>query len=265
MLPQMKMNTTSDYLPQHDRQLLPHSKEAEWAVSGAVFGLTAAFIQILVRSLVFKRRDVVDRVDRVDMGGGEGWEERGDKFMDNYISHWARPPAVPKGGRVGHRLRNHQTKKGRRRNKFRLNYVKNWDRAPVLIMNDIDRVSEHEKYLVKEYIKNKIFPLLSSSKQFKYDLKKLNTDFHTTTSDPWNDLMSVDEYLPNSFAENMLSSLTVKNKEQSVNVEHNEKLNMHNIGEKEQNKVINEYQNMNQNMIENPKEIYNPPINSYVG
>ena len=78
------LQTPMDATSPEDRQLWPHSREAEWAISGAVFGLTAAFIQILVRSLV-EENDEVDRVDNGQYGFAGG-----NRFRDNYIDHWGR-------------------------------------------------------------------------------------------------------------------------------------------------------------------------------
>ena len=75
-----------------------------------------------------------------------------------------------------------------------------------------EKVTEQEKSAMNEYFKHQV---LSSSKPIKYDLKSLNTDFFTTTSDPWDDLISGNEPLPDSFSENMLSALSVKNEKYS--------------------------------------------------
>ena len=46
---------TLSYLEDSDRFLDGESRVAQWSVGGAMFGLTAAVVQMLIRSLVVKR------------------------------------------------------------------------------------------------------------------------------------------------------------------------------------------------------------------
>ena len=43
-----------------ERFLEADSRVAEWSMGGAMFGLTAAVVQMLIRSLIIKRNNVTD-------------------------------------------------------------------------------------------------------------------------------------------------------------------------------------------------------------
>ena len=46
-----------------ERFLGAEGRVAQWSVGGAMFGLTAAVVQMLIRSLVIKRNKVVERIN----------------------------------------------------------------------------------------------------------------------------------------------------------------------------------------------------------
>ena len=89
----------------------------------------------------------------------------------------------------------------------------------------------------------------------KYDLNNLNTDFFTTTSNPWDNLMSQNEPFPDSFVENIMSNYNIKNEKQSVNVQK---------VETEETMVGDKY-TKDRKEKENYSAKYKPAINSYVG
>jgi len=248
-LPKTELEDHVGLHPLHQsRHLWPavETREAEWAISGAVIGLTAAVMQILTRSWEMKRRKLVERGDK-----------RKTRFIDNYQEYWVRPRSMNKVEMAWDKKRKKATRKKRRKNNLKIKYVKNWDRAPVFIMDD--DVFEQENSVMDEYIKHFISPLQPVPKPLKYDLKNLNVDFHTTTSDPWSDLKAP---LPNSFSENMLSSLSLRNDKQSVELLEQEDLSTDSEVEKEQTVYNEESKIIKQNTMQT---LYAPPINSYVG
>jgi hypothetical protein len=110
----------------------PSTREAEWVISEAVFGLITGVIQILVRRVVDRVDGEMEGVDRKDMVTSTKYGDvrKRNRFVENYLEYWRQK-------RKNIMLSKAQSK-NRKRSKNRLlqNYVQNSSRAPLVIMDN---------------------------------------------------------------------------------------------------------------------------------
>ena len=244
----------------------PDYQEVDWAVSGAVFGLMTALMQMLLRSMMDSTNQEIEQVDRNDntVVWGEfkdiGWNRKKNLFGDNYHQYWGNANNK-RNPMISHvrKLKKRNEKMNRKTKKYFHNYSNKWNYAPLVIMDE--EVEKNEKDVLRNYL-NQYKPS-KLQKPLKYDLKKLNDDLpESTTTSPWDNLMHKTEYLPSSFSGNILSNFSKKNKKQSVDLKHEEESPDSKYIETERVGKIDK--NIKKGLMNKKTKYKYKPINSYV-
>ena len=183
---------TLSYLEDSDRFLDAESRVAQWSVGGAMFGLTAAVVQMLIRSLVVKRAK-------------EWWW--------NVQADWLWQLYFQENRRID-RIKSFKRRKGERRIESSPG-----ERSPIVV-DDYGGVVTHVftyPYIVPVYYN-----------LGKYDLNNLNKDYHHQTEstesklsnstsssfNPWDRLEEIT--LPSTLTENLNSVFALRQQKQII-------------------------------------------------